>query len=788
MSPILRRLATVSPYLVPGRSHPTRRFTYRHSLATRSFSTTGEPSWGRRWVFFASLAIVLGGTGGGMIGATTVSLEATIHSWQKTEAELLFAPNLGSFADNKSLTQFVDMGANRIRFPLSEAYQRESVSQRLDPCECPWGLAVGRIGLISPFAYEGLAPEWWIPGGSVTRLIPDATMQLVEIEVPQTDPQIQVYFDIQSFVERSTIRGIFAGGAVGLVVVALGLWVSIRVATIRSGASPGGSAWRPSTATVPTWVAVIAGGVGVYSVAQMLVGAPLTGITIDEGYHLGHLQNFLAGGNYSSESYGPVAALFAHGVNVVLGNEIAGMPMGTPEAFAGRHIAMAILGALALGASGVAAGVMLRSWRWGIVGASLLGSLPLWVGHSMFNIKDIPVGAGYALVTAGLIVLLASHVRPGPRVVGGGALFVVGAVLAMGTRPGMWPALLAGVLVAALLWLVPMIPRAAVDRVRAKRGVLYAGVSLVIVFVGAVVSLLFLTDVGKELFDAVARSLDHPWSKSRRYAGIRVYNRPEAGLVFQILLSQIPVVIGVLFLTGVMVSGVIFVRWLLRKPGHQPIATAFPLLAIQVFAPFAALIVFDPVLYDGIRQILFVLPAVALFATIGLWATLALALRLFSSRRVAKNVVGVVAVLALLGVAVDQTRLFPFNYTYVNTVAQDSGVEGAWESDYWDGSMKEAIEETVAVGDPITCGFTHSTFWNISDIRSPCITISPYLPGLAPASESVLNDREFWTIRSQRDLMQYGPPPFNCFPESAVTRNLRFEPVVMSRLYRCIDY
>jgi hypothetical protein len=36
--------------------------------------------------------------------------------------------------------------------------------------------------------------------------------------------------------------------------------------------------------------------------------------------------------------------------------------------------------------------------------------------------------------------------------------------------------------------------------------------------------------------------------------------------------------------------------------------------------------------------------------------------------------------------------------------------------------------------------------------------------------------------------MQYGPPPFNCFPESAVTRNLRFEPVVMSRLYRCIDY
>jgi len=183
-----------------------------------------------------------------------------------------------------------------------------------------------------------------------------------------------------------------------------------------------------------------------------------------------------------------------------------------------------------------------------------------------------------------------------------------------------------------------------------------------------------------------------------------------------------------------------------------------------------------------------VLPGVAVIAAIGLWGVLRSALWLFESRRVVKTSFGVGLGVVLSLVAVDQLRLFPYNYVYVNAVAQGAGISGAWESDYWDSSMREAITDTVSVGDPITCGFTHQTFWNLSDLRDPCITVSPYLDSLAPASQSILGPREFWTIRSERDLMQYGPRPFNCLQESAVIRMLRFEPLVMSRLYRCIDY
>lgn len=744
----------------------------------------------RVWVkpFVAAFAVsILGAGAGGAVGYSHVSLETVIYSWQETEAELFVTDEYGTFADYPSSTQFVDMGSNRVTFPLTEPHQRTSFIQRLDPCSCPWGIAVGRIGLSSPFVYDATSPEDWIAGGSNEGFITDANIQLIQNRLPETDPQIVVYLDVSEFIQRSTFAGAIAGAAIALLSLGVSIFVFLRV---RERVFPRGlvTVRRASSGKLPPWVAWVTGVILALGVGQMLAGSLQTGITIDEGFHVGHLQNFLDGRSYSSESYGPAAALVGHSVNIALGNEVWGAVSSAPEAFFGRHLAMALLGILAVGAVAVSTGLMFRSWTWGLIGGAFLVSLPLWVGHSMFNIKDVPAGAGYALFTAGLIALIVPHLRLATRFGVGAILLLGGIALGVGTRPGLWPMFVASAVVALLAWSIAQFLRRSHMSAGARRNVVAGIVGGVFLFSVALVALLIFTELGRELADAVTRSLDHPWTKSRRYAGLRVFNRPDALLVFQILLSQIPAGISFLFLVG-SVAGVLYlVTDIRRGTTLRPASMVFSVGAVQVFTPFIVVAVFSPVLYDGIRQILFVLPGVAIIATMGLWAVMQAALRLFESRRAVKGALGVALALMLGFVTVDQLRLFPYNYVYTNVIAQGAGMSGAWESDYWDSSMREAIADSVAQGDPITCGFTHQTFWNLSDLRDPCVTISPYLPRLAPAAESTLGEREFWTIRSERDLMQYGPRPFNCFPESAVTRTLRFETLVMTRLYRCIDY
>ena len=744
--------------------------------------------WGVALLLLAGMS--LGGVLGGLVGANSVALEAVVYSWQESEAELFLASEFGSFADNSSSLHFVDMGANRIRFPLDEAFQRDSYTQRLDPCDCPWGLSIGRIGLSSPFAYESMPAANWGMGGSATGLVADSNMFLLQNTLPETDPQILLYFDVASFIQRSTTLGALTGGALGLLGVGLALWLYSRrsVLNVFGSDNLGTLSMRPASYKLPPWVMAVVVSVLALGVWQTLWGAYTTGVTIDEGYHLGHLQSYLAGGNYSSASYGPFASLFGHALNFLLGVEVWGWPLGTPEAFAGRHLAMGFLGVAAIAAVGLSVGILLRSWSWGLVGAALLASIPVWVGHSMFNIKDVPAGAGYALFSAGLVVALAAFIRLRLRIPLAFTLIALGTLVAMGTRPGMWPLLAASALATVVVWAISLFIKGSSLGLRRQRWLLSGGLGLLVVIAAVALSVLFFTEFGRELADAATRSLDHPWSKSRRYAGIRVFNRPEAGFVFQILLSQLPTFIAVLFLIGAVIAAVAFVRAVIRGTQMGMLAKVFPVFAIQVFVPFLVLAIFSPVSYDGIRQILFVVPGVAVFAAIGLWGLMRAVSILFESRRRIEAVVGAAVCVALAMISIDQIRLFPYNYVYYNEIAQGSGIGGAWETDYWDSSFREAIEGTVAIEDPIMCGYTHTAYWNIDDVRAPCITISPYLDALEPDKTSVLEPREFWTVRSERNLLQYGPPPSNCFPESAVTRMLRFEPLVMSRLYRCVDY
>lgn len=106
-------------------------------------------------------------------------------------------------------------------------------------------------------------------------------------------------------------------------------------------------------------------------------------------------------------------------------------------------------------------------------------------------------------------------------------------------------------------------------------------------------------------------------------------------------------------------------------------------IALWLVAPLAIYFLRRPPLYDGIRHVLFILPAIAILAGIGME-------RLRALRYGAA--IAALAIVALLPTAMAMTRLHPYQSTYYNWLV--GGVAEAstrYETDYWVSSYREAM-------------------------------------------------------------------------------------------------
>ena len=160
-----------------------------------------------------------------------------------------------------------------------------------------------------------------------------------------------------------------------------------------------------------SWAVVVAG------VMMAVVGALRTGISWDEPFHVMRLRNYLDHGwfsvDWSTESggstagdnntlvYGPVAMLLLHGLAVLVGVEGWDTVATTPAAYDVRHLGVVLIGLVGTAAAAGTTRILLGSWRWAVVTAAVLLALPMWTGHLMFNVKDVPVATGYTPHDAG---------------------------------------------------------------------------------------------------------------------------------------------------------------------------------------------------------------------------------------------------------------------------------------------------------------------------------------------------------------------------------------------------
>lgn len=551
-----------------------------------------------------------------------------------------------------------------------------------------------------------------------------------------------------------------------------------------------------SRATVPPvplpravlWVSAL---VVVAAVAMGVLGALRSGISWDEPYHVMRLRNYVdhgwfaldwsveVGGSTADGSntlvYGPVAMLLLHALTALVGVEGWDSVATTPAAYDVRHLGVLLIGLLGTAAAAGLTRVLLGSWRWALFTAAALLALPMWTGHVMFNIKDVPVACGYTVMTLALVSMVApDRDRRLLRVVG----LAAGITLMVGTRPAMSTAVLVALVVMALgVALARRSGNARPALAQAAAGVLVAAVVLLVVYPN------LFAHPGL-LLASTEQSASFRDGRDANYLYVPFY-----------VLVQVPLLLQVLFAIG-LVSAISFVvrRW--RTDPAQ--ATRLTLVGVQVCALPLVAIAKNSDLYNGLRQLLFASPAWAVLATLGLASALAWA-RAHGRARV----VGGLAAVALVAPVLDQALLFPYQYTYVNVAFDATGQH--LQSDYWRTSVPELLPDIPTDGQ-IVCGPTRSSTLGASAGSKEAEAIDPEtLVAGRYSSDSSVDCREDPLGPLASAWAQQGLPhddllprdvfyaiidrdhelPRNCTRLAAVTRDRHGREIAMTYVARC---
>jgi len=532
----------------------------------------------------------------------------------------------------------------------------------------------------------------------------------------------------------------------------------------------------------------------VVGVSQLLIGPGRTGITTDEPTQVERTQNWLDGGDYvpaeligiagSADSkyvYGPAFALVAHAVNVISGNEEWGSVSWEQGAALVRHRMAAVFALLTAIVVGLVIAFTTGSRLIGLWAAAALLAIPIWIGMGFFNPKDTPAAAGYTFFTAALILAL----RPGRErwrperwdlpvflLAGFGVFFAVG------TRLAMWMSLLLSLLVFALL---------AIQSTRAGGGplrwpALIAGSALglaclIVIYPGAFAHpLAFVTQT-------LGNSSSYSWIGVTLTAGRLLPEHPPWWYLPAWAFASTPVLIGLAALAGSAATAVSLWRTgraklLLARPIGRRQTTALLALGQLLILPVASMVM-GSTMYSGLRQHLYMVPALAMLAGLGA----AWLLGWNRSRRSGSAWTWILTcglVLALVMPTVSQLMLFPYDYVYVNPIAGLKGVDDRWEGDYWFASLKEATDK-VPAGEVKYCGGVFPDRDFDPDSLRPCP--SWYIPYSGQPRRPVPpGPGQRWTLLERRGGSGYPPA---CTPETAVTRRLWGETLVLSYVVRC---
>ncbi len=330
----------------------------------------------------------------------------------------------------------------------------------------------------------------------------------------------------------------------------------------------------------------------------------------------------------------------------------------------------------------------------GLIALVLVATCPLYYGHMFINAKDGPFAAVMAVALLGLVRAFEEFPRPtsatlalcgigfglsiGARVLGGFALmeavFPLPLLLGIRARAAGWQFAFAE----CGAFLMRFIPTA-----------IFAYLLMGLVWPWGVVSPL-------NPFRAVeyfASVFEKPWRELFAGQLIPVDDMPRSYVptLFALQVPELMLLLGICGLIGALIFVVKSKDSSTTGTGRR--AALFSVV-LAATLPILIAVATRPVVYNGIRHIVFVMPP---FAALGGLAAVWIAQRLQTFGKTAL-VAGSLALLAgLVSPIVDMVRVHPYEYTDYNHLA--GGVRGARKDfmlDYWGLSFKQAAQKLAA--------------------------------------------------------------------------------------------
>jgi hypothetical protein len=361
------------------------------------------------------------------------------------------------------------------------------------------------------------------------------------------------------------------------------------------------------------------------------------------------------------------------------------------DEFDTRHVLTALCAVLGIVAAWNMA-ARIGGPRAGFFAGLVLALTPAWVGHGLFNPKDIPFGAAAAFVGVAALRIASG---PAPIRVRDMCLAGLAAGTALAVRPGgvfllSSPCLAAGLRLGLEAW----------RRWRSRKPLmpvrLLGNLALCVAVTVCIAWPLMLSAWRwaqlrpfRRPLEAMAEARHFLFNAPMLWQGKTI--RPQS-----VPLSYLPVWFKVtlpeLYLAALAAGATLLAHITRSRSWVGERVVAVLTLASLIALPLAAVFVTRPALYDAQRHFLFILPPLAALAGCALSEVLVAP---WLPRLVRAGIAGLIAALALL-VVKDMIALHPYEYTYFNR--SSGGLRKQFrrfETDYWGLSYKEGLQWIV---------------------------------------------------------------------------------------------
>jgi Dolichyl-phosphate-mannose-protein mannosyltransferase len=330
----------------------------------------------------------------------------------------------------------------------------------------------------------------------------------------------------------------------------------------------------------------------------------------------------------------------------------------------------------------------------GLIAVALLAACPLYYGHMFINAKDGPFAAVMMVALLGLVRAFEEYPRPTAPTL---ALCGVGMGLAIGARILGGFAVLEAVLPLPLLFAIR-------SRGQGLKPAATECGSFLLPFVPAVILAYLVMGLvwpwsavsplnpfhAAEYFSNV---FEKPWRELFDGQLIPVDNMPRSYVptLFAAQVPELMLALGLCGLGGAFIGALTGADRSAATVGRR--AALFS-IALAVTLPILLTVAARPVMYNGIRHFVFVLPPLAVLGGLAA-AWIAERLRAYGNTAIAAGALALIAGIA--SPVTDMVRLHPYEYTDYNHLV--GGVRGAQQEfmlDYWGLSFTQASRKLLS--------------------------------------------------------------------------------------------